>query len=137
MVLVDEYDALCSKLLFQLKSKEDISNAIYYFISILGFLLKDNPSIYLGFVTGISFIYTTGLSTITNLKPYKFLQNTTFEKMYGLSDAEMRHLLKFVDVEYNEDEIRTFYNGYEYEGKKLYSLWSIISFLDTKIMKNH
>ena len=120
VVLVDEYDALCSQLLFKLKSEEEINNAIYYFISILGCLLKDNSSVHLGFVTGISFICTTGLSTITNLQPYKFLQNTTFAKFYGLSDAEVDHLLKFVDITYDKDEIKAFYNGYEFEGKKLY-----------------
>jgi hypothetical protein len=137
IVLVDEYDAMCSQALFKLKTAETIKDAIFYFISILGFLLKDNSSIFLGFVIGISFICTTGLSTITNLKPFKFLQNKTFIKLYGLSEEEVDCLLNFQITKDDKDEIKRFYNGYEFEAQKLYSLWSLMSYVSTREIRNY
>ena len=127
VVLIDEYDYLCSKSMMKLKKTEDIKTVIGFYMDIINFLLKDNhENIEFAFLTGISFICTTGFSSITNIDPHKFLQSEELINFYGLTEQEFECLLRPYVSKLVLTEAKIYYNGYECNGIKVYSLWSAL-----------
>lgn len=69
-VIVDEYDSMCYSAMFNVEEKV-LSRIIEFFISCLDFVTKDNDTyIQSAFFTGISYICTTGLSRLGNVRRF-------------------------------------------------------------------
>lgn len=74
-----------------------------------------------------------------NVKSFRFLQNDRFLQFYGLTENEFVSLLKPYVSEEILNEAKHYYNGYEYCGKKIYSLWSALNVIesDSRLIKNY
>lgn len=72
-VLVDEYDNICTSSIFKIEEIA-LENIIKCYLSILDKVLTNNEkNVRFGFITGILYICTIGLSKINNIISYQFL----------------------------------------------------------------
>ncbi|XKL62304.1 hypothetical protein PGB90_002137 [Kerria lacca] len=133
-VLIDIYDSVCSTSRFQVEETAFRDIKMFY-LSIFGFLLKGNKkNVCSSFITGISYI---GHSNNINNVSDKFVQNRKFINFYGLTFDEVEDLGKRFSFEEGEFEnFVEYYNGYECGEKKIFNMWSLISYLKFQKIKN-
>ena len=95
----------------------------------LGEALKGNAYLGQALVTGIQRVVKESVFSELN----NFLVYTVISKQYspyfGLTSDETRKLLQDYDRELNE-EIRSYYDGYNFSGVHMYNPWSILCFLN-------
>jgi len=109
--------------------ESELKRIIEFFMSCLDFVAKDNSEhVAATFITGISYICTTGLSRLGNVDAFPFLQNDKFSEFYGLTLAELRDLKKRFSLRENEYEVMLkHYNGYKQ--KQLLSIFSCMHYI--------
>ena len=146
IVLVDEYDCVCSNAILNVddikedrelprgrrryEASKEIDNIVSLCMGSIGCLLKSNPNVVRGVMTGISYLATMGLSSL-NVNTYKFQELHDFTIFYGLTSAECKEVLsrKEVSMESKYEEIIENYNGYR---KNMLSIWSVMHYLNDK-----
>ncbi|KJJ83608.1 protein containing DUF1703 [Candidatus Omnitrophus magneticus] len=89
---------------------------------------KDNTSLEKGVLTGIlrvskEFIF----SGMNNLGVFTIL-SAEFNDKFGLTGEEVQKLLIDYNLDNKFDDVRAWYNGYNFEGVTIYNPWSIINY---------
>ena len=125
VVLVDEYDTP----IIQSYQAGYYKKAISFFKRFYGEALKDNEYLQFGIMTGILRIAKEGIfSGLNNLKV-----NTIFSEKYseffGLTENEVIRAVKYYELEYELEEVKKWYDGYQFGDSEIYNPWSIINFL--------
>ena len=125
VVLVDEYDTP----IIQSYQAGYYKKAISFFKRFYGEALKDNEYLQFGIMTGILRIAKEGIfSGLNNLKV-----NTIFSEKYseffGLTENEVIKAVKYYELEYELEEVKRWYDGYQFGDSEIYNPWSIINFL--------
>lgn len=148
IVLVDEYDCVCSSAILNVrdleegkelllegprerrnrKAADEINEIISLCMGSIGCLLKSNDHVFRGVLTGISYLATMGLSTL-NVDAYKFQDDHDFTNFYGITLEELEEVLsrKEVSMESESKKMKKNYNGYR--GNML-STWSVMHYLN-------
>ncbi len=92
ILLIDEFDCICSKALFEVK-REVLDHIIRFYSKIVSQVVKqDTRLVERAILTGVAHITCKGLSPINNVKPYKFLDNENFFVFYGILEASMQRI---------------------------------------------
>ena len=132
VVLVDEYDKpILDNITDSERAKEmrDILRNLYSVIKISDAHIK--------------FVFITGVSKFSKVNLFSGLNNIldiTLDNRYssicGYTEAE---LIVFQDrfEGVNREELKSWYNGYNFLGDKVYNPYDILLFLDQKIYKNY
>jgi len=125
VVLIDEYDTP----IIQSYQAGYYKKAISFFKRFYGEALKDNEYLQFGIMTGILRIAKEGIfSGLNNLKV-----NTIFSEKYseffGLTENEVIRAVKYYELEYELEEVKKWYDGYQFGDSEIYNPWSIINFL--------
>ena len=125
VVLIDEYDTP----IIQSYQAGYYKKAISFFKRFYGEALKDNEYLQFGIMTGILRIAKEGIfSGLNNLKV-----NTIFSEKYseffGLTENEVIKAVKYYELEYELEEVKRWYDGYQFGDSEIYNPWSIINFL--------
>jgi hypothetical protein len=129
ILLIDEYDAP--------------AHAAYiggYYNKLINFLrnwlsggLKDNTALEKGVLTGILRISKESIfSGLNNITTFTILDDE-FQDKFGLTEAEVKQLLKEYNLQGKLNEVRKWYNGYRigsYEG--IYNPWSVLNCISKK-----
>lgn len=126
MILIDEYDA---------PIESGYING--YYDQIINFMrnllsggLKDNPSLEKGILTGILRVAKESVfSGLNNLSVYSLL-NEKFNKQFGLLEEEVEKFLYDYGIKDKLDEVKEWYNGYNFGGKMVYNPWSIVKYIE-------
>ena len=133
IVLVDEYDKpildSIHKSDLAMEIREELKN--YYSV-----LKESDPYLRLVFITGVSkFSKVSLFSGLNNLK------DITLDARYSALCGYTQHELETIFVDYLEsvdlDEVRTWYNGYNWLGEKVYNPFDILLYLDRKQFSNY
>ena len=99
---------------------------------ILSGALKDNPHLFKGVLTGIYRVAKESIfSGLNNLKVYTLLKER-YHPYFGFTEAEIEKLLKTLEVEPDSEvrkNLRSWYDGYTFGGKKIYNPWSVLNYL--------
>jgi len=129
-ILIDEYDTPINHANLKFKNQEEIEKTAELFRGILGNALKENPYLEKSLITGILRIAKSDLfSGINNFQEYGILTEE-YSTHYGFTQEEVDRLL----LEYNvppdlAQDIKSWYNGYNFHGTEVYNPWSIIKCL--------
>lgn len=128
-ILIDEYDTPIQASYLNGYYDEMVS----LMRSLFGTVLKDNPFLDKGVVTGILRVARESLfSDLNNLKVYSVL-NEQYGQYFGFTESEVSSVLKQAGLEGKAAEIKTWYNGYQIGSNTLvYNPWSIANCVDTK-----
>ncbi|MEG0297922.1 MAG: AAA family ATPase [Clostridium sp.] len=126
IILIDEYDTPIHEGYFN-----------NYYIEIIRFMrnllssaLKDNVNLEKAMITGILRVAKESIfSGINNLSVYSILSHRYSDK-FGFTEDEVYKLLKDNDSDSENEEIKTWYNGYIFGETTIYNPWSILSYIN-------
>lgn len=123
VVLIDEYDApIQDGYFFGFYDK-----IVAFMRGFLGAVLKDNPHLRKGVLTGVLRIAQESLfSGLNNIQVYTVLDHK-YSDCFGFTEQEVQAILKDCQMQAREGEIRAWYNGYKMGQQTLYNPWSILS----------
>ena len=131
VVLIDEYDTP----IIQAYQEGYYKQAISFFKKFYGDAMKDNEYLQFGIMTGILRIAKEGIfSGLNNLKVNNIFSEK-YSEYYGLTENEVIEAVKYYGLEYEMEDVREWYDGYQFGETEIYNPWSIINFLDEKKLR--
>ena len=131
VVLIDEYDTPIVSGYNNGYKKEvlDLYRSLYSTV------LKSNTHLQFSVMTGILRIAKEGIfSGLNNLKVNNIFSEK-YSEYYGMTENEVLEGLKYYNLEYEINDVKDWYDGYQFGNKEVYNPWSIINFLDNKKLK--
>ncbi len=131
IVLIDEYDAP----LTMAYEYGFYDKAVVFFKSLYEACLKTNSSLKMGVLTGAIRVAQAGIfSDLNNLKVNTIL-NKDYDEYFGLTQEEVENTLKYYNLEYQTEEVKSWYDGYKFGNAEVYNPWSILNYVDSKELK--
>ena len=131
VVLIDEYDTPIVSGYNNGYKKEVL--ALYR--SLYSTVLKSNTHLQFSVMTGILRIAKEGIfSGLNNLQVYNIFEEK-FSEYYGLTEEEVMEGLKYYNLEYEINDVKDWYDGYQFGNTEVYNPWSIINFLKNGKLK--
>ena len=131
VVLIDEYDTPIVSGYNNGYKKEvlDLYRSLYSTV------LKSNTHLQFSVMTGILRIAKEGIfSGLNNLQVYNIFEKN-FSEYYGLTEEEVLEGLKYYNLEYEINDVKDWYDGYQFGNTEVYNPWSIINFLKNGKLK--
>ncbi|WP_304181347.1 AAA family ATPase [Leptotrichia trevisanii] len=133
VVLMDEYD----QPIIDSYVKGYYQEAISFFKTFYGVVLKDNNYLEMGIMIGILRVAKENIfSGLNNLRVHTILDNR-FTEYFGITESEVEQALKDFDLEFELKDVQRWYNGYLFGDIKVYNPWSIINFLNDEKLKSY
>lgn len=131
IVLIDEYDVpLTTAYEYGFYDK-----AVAFFKNVYGSVLKTNSSLKMGVLTGAIRVAQAGIfSDLNNLKVNTIL-NEAYDEYFGLSQEEVENTLRYYNLEYQIEKVKSWYDGYRFGNAEIYNPWSILNYVDGKELK--
>ena len=133
VLLIDEYD---SPLLNAVEKgyyteMKDFLRAFY------GDALKTNEYLQMGVLTGIIRVTQAGIfSDLNNIENYTILKKS-YSQYFGLLEEEVEEALRYYGIEYKLDEVRAWYDGYNFAGTEVYNPLSILKYIKEKELESY
>lgn len=94
LLLVDEYDSLCSKVVMNINDTEIVKNLIEDCMGSITCLARNDENVDRFVSTGISYIATLGISGLEGIVEIcKFQVENDFSELYGMTFRELEVLL--------------------------------------------
>ena len=131
VVLIDEYDTPIVSGYNNGYKKEvlDLYRSLYSTV------LKSNAHLQFSVMTGILRIAKEGIfSGLNNLKVNSIFSEK-YSEYYGMTEEEVLEGLKYYNLEYEINDVKDWYDGYQFGNIEVYNPWSIINFLDNGKLK--
>ncbi len=127
IILIDEYDQPISS-----------ASTFGYYDQMCSFMrvflsgaLKDNAHVEMGLMTGVLRVAKEGiLSGLNNLKVYTVF-DAAFSEYFGFTEDEVSDMAAYYGVPEKMDEIRAWYDGYDFGGTEIYNPWSVLYYFSS------
>ena len=130
IILIDEYDAPIENG-FISGFYDDIINFMRNF---LGEALKTNDNLKFACLTGILRVSKESIfSGLNNLEIFSVLDEQ-YSEYFGFLPQEVDMLLDEYRIE-NKEEVKKWYDGYNFGGTEIYNPWSILNVLKRKVIQ--
>ena len=133
ILLIDEYDSpiLSAVEKGYYTEMKDFLKAFY------GDALKTNEYLQMGVLTGIIRVTQAGIfSDLNNIENYTILKKS-YSQYFGLLEAEVEEALRYYGIEYKLDEVRAWYDGYNFAGTEVYNPLSILKYIKEKELESY
>lgn len=126
IILIDEYDVPLEKAFQHGYYKEMIS----LLRGFMGQALKTNEFLQFAVLTGC--LRISKESIFTGLNNFKVLSITDvrFDEQFGFTDAEVKEILKYYDLEEHFTETKEWYDGYHFGNTEVYCPWDVLNHID-------
>ena len=133
ILLIDEYD----KPIIKSHVNGYYNATINFFKKFFEKSVKGNDYAEITVMTGILRIAKEGIfSGLNNLKVNTVLSDN-YTEYFGILENEVEEALKYYDLNFDLEEVKKWYNGYQFGKNKVYNPWSVINFLDDKKLEEH
>ncbi len=133
ILLIDEYDSpiLSAVEKGYYTEMRDFLRAFY------GDALKTNEYLQMGVLTGIIRVTQAGIfSDLNNIENYTILKKS-YSQYFGLLESEVKEALRYYGIEYKLDEVRAWYDGYNFAGTEVYNPLSILKYIKEKELESY
>ena len=128
IIIIDEYDV--PLLHFYNSKPAEYVRMVDFYRGFLGAALKDNPHLERGCLTGILRIARESIfSDLNNVMVYSLVEKK-FNSCFGFTEAEVQAMLQSFAMADRAEEVRKWYNGYDFGGQTIYNPWSVLSFIN-------
>lgn len=125
IVLIDEYDVPLQAA-YQNNYYEEM---VEFLRSIFSSALKTNDALEKGVMTGCLRISKESIFTgLNNFTAYSVLNNISSES-FGFTELEVKQLLKDYNLSEKMDEVKEWYDGYQFGNKEIYNPWSTLMYV--------
>ena len=132
ILLIDEYDNPIIEA-HQGGFREEFTS---FYASFLTNALKGNPHLEQALLTGIQRVAKESIfSKLNNIAVYNVLK-VRYASYFGLTESETSELLEYYGLELN-DEVKSYYDGYNFAGIDIYNPWSIINYATEEILQSY
>ncbi len=126
IVLIDEYDVPLAKA----HANGYYDQMISLIRSLLGEVLKTNNSLKLAVLTGCLRISKESIFTGLNNLKVLTIADERFDEYFGFTDKEVRELLEYYDVADHYEEVKRWYDGYQFGNEEVYCPWDVLNHCD-------
>jgi hypothetical protein len=131
-ILIDEYD----KLLTDSYDKDSYEEIKSFETALLSAGLKGNDYLEKAMLTGVMRVSRESiLSGLNNLFVYELFDDSTYTDDFGLTEEDIDELNKHYG--FDKQELKDWYNGIRINGKAIYNLYSVMSYLKTGNFDNY
>lgn len=125
IVLIDEYDVPLQAA-YQNNYYEEM---VEFLRSVFSSALKTNDALEKGVMTGCLPISKESIFTgLNNFTAYSVLNNISSE-FFGFTELEVKQLLKDYNLSEKMDEVKEWYDGYQFGNKEIYNPWSTLMYV--------
>lgn len=125
IVLIDEYDVPLQAA-YQNNYYEEM---VEFLRSVFSSALKTNDVLEKGVMTGCLRISKESIFTgLNNFTAYSVLNNISSES-FGFTELEVKQLLKDYNLSEKMDEVKEWYDGYQFGNKEIYNPWSTLMYV--------
>lgn len=125
IVLIDEYDVPLQAA-YQNNYYEEM---VEFLRSVFSSALKTNDALEKGVMTGCLRISKESIFTgLNNFTAYSVLNNISSES-FGFTELEVKQLLKDYNLLEKMDEVKEWYDGYQFGNKEIYNPWSTLMYV--------
>lgn len=125
IVLIDEYDVPLQAA-YQNNYYEEM---VEFLRSVFSSALKTNDALEKGVMTGCLRISKESIFTgLNNFTTYSVLNNISSES-FGFTELEVKQLLKAYHLSEKMDEVKEWYDGYQFGNKEIYNPWSTLMYV--------
>lgn len=131
VLLIDEYDVPLAKAF----ENGYYNQMIFLIRSLLEQALKTNNSLKFAVMTGCMRISKESIFTgLNNLKVLS-ITDERYEEYFGFTDTEVREMLKYYEIEDHYEEVKNWYDGYQFGSVEVYCPWDVLNYCDK--LKDH
>ena len=131
VLLIDEYDVPLAKAF----ENGYYDQMIFLIRSLLEQALKTNDSLKFAVMTGCMRISKESIFTgLNNLKVLS-ITDERYDEYFGFTDTEVREMLKYYEIEDHYEEVKNWYDGYQFGGVEVYCPWDVLNHCDK--LKDH
>ena len=125
IVLIDEYDVPLQAA-YQNNYYEEM---VEFLRSVFSSALKTNDALEKGVMTGCLRISKESIFTgLNNFTAYSVLNNISSES-FGFTELEVKQLLKAYNLSEKMDEVKEWYDGYQFGNNEIYNPWSTLMYV--------
>ena len=125
IVLIDEYDVPLQAA-YQNNYYEEM---VEFLRSVFSSALKTNDVLEKGVMTGCLRISKESIFTgLNNFTAYSVLNNISSE-FFGFTELEVKQLLKDYNLSEKMDEVKEWYDGYQFGNNEIYNPWSTLMYV--------
>lgn len=125
IVLIDEHDVPLQAA-YQNNYYEEM---VEFLRSVFSSALKTNDALEKGVMTGCLRISKESIFTgLNNFTAYSVLNNISSES-FGFTELEVKQLLKAYNLSEKMDEVKEWYDGYQFGNKEIYNPWSTLMYV--------
>lgn len=125
IILIDEYDVPLQAA-YQNNYYEEMVELLR---SVFSSALKTNDALEKGVMTGCLRISKESIFTgLNNFTAYSVLNNISSES-FGFTELEIKQLLKDYNLSEKMDEVKEWYDGYQFGNKEIYNPWSTLMYV--------
>jgi len=125
IILIDEYDVPLEKAFFG-GYYDDMVNFIRIFYSNA---LKTNDALGFSIITGCLRVSKESIFTGLNNLNVISISSTRYDEYFGFTEIEVKTILEHYSLEHKEEEMRNWYNGYQFGNATVYNPWSSIKYV--------
>ncbi len=126
ILLIDEYDVPLAKA----HANGYYDQMISLIRNLLGEALKTNSSLKLAVLTGCLRISKESIFTGLNNLKVLTIADERFDEYFGFTDKEVRGLLEYYDAADHYDEVKRWYDGYQFGNVEVYCPWDVLNHCD-------
>ena len=126
ILLIDEYDVPLAKA----HANGYYDQMISLIRSLLGEALKTNSSLKLAVLTGCLRISKESIFTGLNNLKVLTISDERFDEYFGFTDQEVKGLLAYYGVMDHYEEVKRWYDGYQFGNVEVYCPWDVLNHCD-------
>ncbi|WP_286153824.1 PD-(D/E)XK nuclease domain-containing protein, partial [Sporofaciens musculi] len=126
VLLIDEYDVPLAKA----HANGYYDQMISLVRSLLGEALKTNRSLKLAVLTGCLRISKESIFTGLNNLKVLTIADERFDEYFGFTDKEVKDLLEYYGVMDHYEEVKRWYDGYQFGNAEVYCPWDVLNHCD-------
>lgn len=124
--MVDEYDVPLAKAF----ENGYYDQMVFLIRNLLEQALKTNNSLKFAVLTGCLRISKESIFTGFNNLKVLSVTDERFDEYFGFTDTEVREMLKYYEIESHYEEIKSWYDGYQFGDAEVYCPWDVLKHLD-------
>ena len=122
ILLIDEYDVPLAKAFEQ----GYYDQMVILIRNLFEQVLKTNSSMKFAVLTGCMRISKESIFTGLNNLNVLTIADVEFDEYYGFTDAEVRKLLEYYNLSERYEEIKAWYDGYQFGNVEVYCPWDVV-----------
>ncbi len=127
ILLIDEYDVPLAKAF----ERGYYDQMVIFIRNMFEHVLKTNDNLKFAVLTGCMRISKESIFTgLNNLKVLS-VSDVQFDEYFGFTDSEVREMLEYYELSEQYDEVKEWYDGYQFGNVEVYCPWDVINYCDT------